>query len=252
MQDFFFKGYHLFADIYYNSVPLTQYFSQHETYITGTLRKDRVGIPKSVVKKKLIKGGRTWASNNEVLVGKWKDKREVLVISNAHNPEMVHVTNRNGKSRLKLNIVRDYNMGMSGVDCSDQMMSYNTALRRTVRWNKKVGIHLLEMMMNNAHYLFKSQSKIKLQITEFKQYVVEWLIGEPKLPKCFQPVANFHYLFPIPATEKKKNPTRKCVSCSTPTNRRESRYVCAYCEDQPALCVHPCFFNYHSQLGVAT
>ena len=251
MQDYLCKGHHIFLDNYYNSVPLTQYLSNNQTYVTGTLRKDRVGIPTNVLRKKLKKGEMTWGCNKEVTVAKWKDKREVLMISNAHNPKMVEVKNKHGRLKMKPDVVRDYNQGMSGVDRSDQMLSYNTALKRSLRWNKKVGIHILEMLLHNAHYLYKLQSKNKLQITEFKQQIIQWLIGDLQLPRSHQPVAHFHYLFPIPATEKKKTPTRRCIHCSIKNNRKESRYICAYCIDQPALCIHPCFVEYHIGLGVA-
>lgn len=45
MQDYLCKGHNVFLDNYYNSVPLTQYLSNHQTYVTGTLQMDRVGIP---------------------------------------------------------------------------------------------------------------------------------------------------------------------------------------------------------------
>ena len=166
------------------------------------MRKDRVGTPISVTKKNLNKGDMTFASHKGMIVGKWKDKREVLVISNAHVPEMLEVTNRKGKKKIKPNFVRDYNNGMSGIDRSDQMLSCNIAQRRCVRWNKKVGIHLIEML-HNAHYLFKFNTKQKLGITEFKQKIVE-LVGGIQTPKKIQTVADFHYLIPIPATEKRK------------------------------------------------
>ena len=101
MEDFLFKGHHLFADNYYNSVALTHYLTNHQTYITGTLRKDRVGNPKPIINKKLNKGEMTWACNDEVTVTKWKDKRDVITIINAHNPEMVEVPNRNRKLKKK-------------------------------------------------------------------------------------------------------------------------------------------------------
>ena len=116
MHDFLDNGYHLFTDNYYNSVPLTHYLTSRSTYLTGTLRKDRVDSPKRVVNKKLEKGEVTWESNEEVSVCKWKDKRDVFTITNAHVPEMGDVTNRNGKTKQKPNLVRDYNNGMSGID----------------------------------------------------------------------------------------------------------------------------------------
>ena len=54
-----------------------------------------------------------WCSLNDITVCKWKDKREVLTISNAHQAEMVSVSNRRGKEKMKPNIVKDYNEAMS-------------------------------------------------------------------------------------------------------------------------------------------
>ena len=68
------------------------------------------------MKTKLKKGETIWRSNDDVSVCKWKDKRDVHMISNAHVPQMVEVTNRNGKWKIKPNLVRDYNFSMSGVD----------------------------------------------------------------------------------------------------------------------------------------
>ena len=253
MNGFFGKGHHLFTDSYYNSVPLTRYLTENQTYISGTLRKDRVDNPKSVTNSKLKKGQWIYACDNEVTVTKWKDKREVLVISNAHVPEMIQAPNRNGKMKIKPNIVRDYNDGMSGVDRSDQMMSYNSAMKKSLRWNKKVGTHLLEMMVHNSHYLFKKGTNTKMTITTFKEHSVRWLLGEMTTANNLQPVANFHYLHPIPSTGKKDKPTRKCICChEAGRKRKESRYMCAYCDNQPALCIFPCFVEHHVNLGVTS
>jgi hypothetical protein len=54
----------------------------------------------------------------------------------------------------------------------------------------------------------------------------------------------------VPPTAKKQNPTRYCLVCTNTTlaekKRRKSRYMCAKCD--VALCVHPCFQNYHTLL----
>ena len=148
------KGYHVFTGNYYNSVSLTEYLSRHSTYITGTLRADRKRNPKKVIKEKVQKGDMIWRSKNDTTVCKWKDKTEVLAISNAHNPEMVKVSNRRGKEKMKPNIVRDYNNSMSIIDRRDQMLSYHSGLRKTLRWYKKAGVHILEIFLTNAFYLY--------------------------------------------------------------------------------------------------
>ena len=50
------------------------------------------------------------------MVAKWKDKRDVLMISNLHSLQMIEVTNRREEKKMKPNIIKDYNQYMSGVD----------------------------------------------------------------------------------------------------------------------------------------
>ena len=153
------KGYHVFTDNYYNSISLTEYISNHGTYITGTLGKDRKHNPKKVIGEKVKKGDIIWISKNNIIVCKWKDKSEVLTISNAHNPEMVKVSNRHGKEKMRPNILRDCNNSMSGIDWSDQMLSYHSGLRKTLRWYKKVGVPIREIF-----YLSRNFSPNKVYI----------------------------------------------------------------------------------------
>ena len=133
MNDYLDKGYAVYVDNFYNSVGLAKYLSTRSTYITGTLRSNRKNNPKDATSAKLKKGEMIWRSHENIAVCKWKDKRDVLSISNAHVPQMVPVTNRRGEEKMKPNLIGDYNANMSGVDRSDQMLSYNSALRKTIR-----------------------------------------------------------------------------------------------------------------------
>ena len=67
-------------------------------------------------------------------VAKWKDKRDVLMISNAHIQKMATVTNQRSNEKQKPSMVKDYNNSMSSIDHSDQMLSYHSGLRKTLRW----------------------------------------------------------------------------------------------------------------------
>ena len=62
----------------------------------------------------------------------------------------MRATNRWGKEKMKPNIVGDYNLEMSGIDRSDQMLSYYQGLRKTVRWYKKIGFQFLGIYIHNA------------------------------------------------------------------------------------------------------
>ena len=49
---------------------------------------------------------------------------------------MMGVAHLHGKVMFKPNILSDYNKGMAGIDRSNQMLSYYSALRKTIRWYK--------------------------------------------------------------------------------------------------------------------
>ena len=64
---------------------------------------------------------------------KWKDKQDVYIISNKHHVEMVNAVNRQGEEKAKPNIVMYYNNHMSGVNHADQIMSYQSSLRKVTK-----------------------------------------------------------------------------------------------------------------------
>ena len=139
---------------------------------------------------------------------------------------------------------------MSGIDRSNQMLSYNSAFRKTQ--NKKVGVHMFEIFLTNAFYLYKTYAPQReaIAINEFREKIVNNLVDVLKQPAHLRPVYDFHNLEVLPPTEKKKNPTRRCQYCNKMKIRRESRYVCGYCEDRSPLCIDPCFRLYHSDIQV--
>ena len=158
--------------------------------------------------KKLKKGEMVWRRNDDVTVCKWKDKRDVITISNMHRVEMVEVRNRNGKVMMKPNIVRDYNAGMSEVDRSNQTLSYYSALRKTIRWPKKLALHIFEMMIRNAYLLYCQESGSKMKSLSSREQLVLYLLKDilPCKPTAKRRRSGFttqHYLEYLPATEKK-------------------------------------------------
>ncbi|GBP66763.1 PiggyBac transposable element-derived protein 4 [Eumeta japonica] len=138
----------------------------------------RKNLPKDVTNAKLKRGELSAKSCNDITVCKWKDKRDVLVISNKHQLQLVNVRNRNGKVSLKPNIVADYNLGMSGIDRGDQMVSYYSCLRKTLRWHKKLALHIFEVYLQNAHRLLRLKDRAsKIRLLKFREDFVKYLTG---------------------------------------------------------------------------
>ena len=265
MEDFLQQGYKLYMDNFYNSVPLFQVLAREMTLVCGTVQKKRKGLPKAILKAKKKKGQWAWQTNDSLTFCSWFDKQDVLTLSNMH-PEvkMVPFVNKRKQTIWKPNIVLDYNKYMSGIDRSDQMLSYHSSLRKTIRWYKKVGVHLLEVFLVNAHYLYLETAKTRsdlraLTLLEFREQIILSLVGQDKrvkLPKKPEnrPRAGFHYPEPFPAVEnvKRAKPIKDCLHCKQTLEGRprSTRMFCAVCPNRPPLCVHPCFRDYHTGLVI--
>jgi len=81
------------------------------------------------------------------MIGKWKDKRKMTYISSEFQNDMVPPSNRKGRETLKPLSIKHYNKFMSGIDRQDQMLSYYPF----TRWYKKLGIHIIQMLLLNSY-----------------------------------------------------------------------------------------------------
>ena len=70
-----------------------------------TLRSAHKPNPKEVTKAKFKKGDAVSRSRDGIIVSKWKDKRDILIISNIHTQKIVKVSNRRGEKKMKPNII---------------------------------------------------------------------------------------------------------------------------------------------------
>ena len=109
-------GYKLWMDNYYNSPSLSQRLLDFKTHVCGTLRSNRKGVPKMVQKttanKKLKKGQFLFYSNDKLMVGTWRDKYPITMISTMHAdtlPADTDKTNHDGQTIAKPQCIQDYN-----------------------------------------------------------------------------------------------------------------------------------------------
>ncbi|KAJ8967286.1 hypothetical protein NQ314_002959 [Rhamnusium bicolor] len=71
---------------------------QRNIHTVGTLRKDRKGLPKDVINANLNKGQICGKENEDgIIVAKWKDKRDVRILSTYHNLDIVNIGKKNRK-----------------------------------------------------------------------------------------------------------------------------------------------------------
>lgn len=239
-------GHHLFMDNFYTSVNLIEDLYYKNTYCTGTLRKFRKNNPQLVVKTKLKKGELCIQHKNNVCIIKWLDKREVMAISSKYKGNFNIITNRRGQSKAKPEMITKYNKNMNAIDKHDQMLSYYTCEHKSLRWYKKVIIHIMQIVMINSYFLYNEYSTRKLSLYDFRLSVIKSIV-EPYIEREQQiPLhRQVHCLMKLEKNYHGKTKRKRCVHCwRTKKGRVMSLFGCDTCPQQPGLCME-CFRPYH-------
>ncbi|XP_050064607.1 piggyBac transposable element-derived protein 4-like [Aphis gossypii] len=177
-EDYLDKGRTMYTDNWYTSVTLANQLLNRSTNLVGTLRSNRKFNPVSVVKAKLKKGEiMSSQSQNNIVVLKWKDKQDVLMLSTKHKNNTVVVNNKRGKQVVKPQMVIDYNKAKGSVDICDLRSSYHSPLRRSLKWYRKVMFEiLLNTCLLNAMSLYTAVTSKKISVTQFRESIIHSLI----------------------------------------------------------------------------
>lgn len=258
-QDIIGVGRTLVTDNWYTSLPLAKRMLDSDTHLIGTIRKNRKGLPKEVVNKKLKKGEVAAMENKDgITVLKWKDQRDVLILSTKHDDEMVE------KNRTRIpKVIIDYNQGKSSVDLSDQMGAYSNPLRRSVKWYRKIAFELLlTTSMVNAFTLYKNVTGSNIKITQFKKEVIRYLVNSVEnenIDKGNEPPTKRRRIHTLKRKDgESKHKTRRCCKhCYKKNNELHGRKYatnrtlkvdtyCDDCEGKPFLCL-TCFNEIHQE-----
>lgn len=263
------KGHHVNLDNYYNSPELADELCSNDTYMCGTLRTNRREVPKVFQQVKGLKQGDCIFRRNEnTLILKYHDKRDINMISTFHPAKMV-ITDKvdaAGEPILKPTVIVDYVQKMGGVDVSDQVIGYYNVLHKCVKWSMKLFLHLFSRMLVNSFILSKKggvqfKNKKRAHIN-FRQSLVSALLeesAEVPLPgrkgRQVEPEGRLterHFPSYIVAKEgaKRRRPLRDCKACNVNPKQRQgfkrvqTSFMCADCN--VALCVPDCFRAWHT------
>ena len=109
-------------DNFFSSSQLYEILFQNNTDAVGTLHANRKGFPKELANKKLKKGEIKAMYCRCLMVLKWKDKKNVHMISTYHDTSTKEVGHHNG-CKIKPVVCCDYNDMMSGADLSNCFLS---------------------------------------------------------------------------------------------------------------------------------
>ena len=187
------------------------------------------------------------AHNNVWMAMKWQDKREVYMLTTVHEVAFAPTGNKHfltDEDIIKPICVIHYNSKMGSIDNIDKQLSLTESVRKSMKWYRKLFFHLVDLVLTNAHALFKMDNG-NISFPDFRLRVVKALLKlDPDQSAIVQPgparLLGRH--FPNLLPEKG---IKNCALCWLSKKRSRTRYCCSTCNT--ALCVTPCFEIYHTQ-----
>ncbi len=187
MRNFLLSNHHVYADNFFSSIPLVEDLLEADTFYCGTLRKDRVGVPREIQRVPLKKYESVkWRKDtSSTMITHWLDKRHVyLISSNNSGEDTVKPRTRFHREDMVTvpTVVTDYNANMGGVDSSDQLRSYYNVGRSGRRWWKYLFWGLFNQGLINAYILWHestrphSKNKRSHSLKAFKVAIIHQLV----------------------------------------------------------------------------
>jgi hypothetical protein len=162
VEPYYRKRHHVYFDNYFTSVPLMETLQRKKTYATGTVRKDRRGLPVGIKSLKFKNSGemKKWRKGKMMVVSWCEKKRQVNVLTTGNKTGNAMLT-RPGKRGQpaqrypKPNTIQDYTCNFNAVDKNDQLRSYYGIAARAKKWWKYLFWFVLDVTLVNAFILYK-------------------------------------------------------------------------------------------------
>lgn len=137
-------------------------------------------MPPELKSYKLQKGEAVIFCTKEIAAIKWKDKKDVVILTTMHDLNFGETGKRNrytGQKSLKSTAVINYNQYMGGIDVGDQMLSKFHTMRRCKKAYKKIFFYFIDMMLLNSYIIFKNHKKDRA-FHVYKQLLAEEIIDK--------------------------------------------------------------------------
>ena len=173
----------IFTDNRYSSIELAVFLrSRCQVLTAGTIRKNRKGMNKDIMnmsKKNSNRGDSKvyYDDVNKVAVVQWHDNKVVSVVSTLGVRGKVELQRRSGAKLIDLETeqcVREYQLGMGGVDRGDQIRETGAGFCRKAhfkKWYKKSFFAVCDFMLLNSFLAWNLAAK-------------EYKSGKRNIKKC--------------------------------------------------------------------
>jgi hypothetical protein len=145
-------------DNYFSSPDLYNDLTKQKINCCGTVRPNLKAMPDDFRSKelKLKQGDVRIRTSGDMTAVVWKDKCNVHMLANMHDPPAEGNFCDESGNALKPEIVEHYIQHMWYVNKSDRMANSYSISRRTWKWTKKLFFHFLDLTVLNSYILLMS------------------------------------------------------------------------------------------------
>lgn len=138
-------------DIYFTQIIGT--LVPNQPYIQTNVTLARKHFPTF---SKKIQKGKIELSCSSVLASKWKDKRDVHMITSFHDGRLQDSgkIGVNNEPIRKPNFILDYTRNMRLVDKADMQLATVECVRKSIKWYNKAFFHMVDLTILNCYNMY--------------------------------------------------------------------------------------------------
>uniref|UniRef100_A0A0L8HTK5 PiggyBac transposable element-derived protein domain-containing protein n=1 Tax=Octopus bimaculoides TaxID=37653 RepID=A0A0L8HTK5_OCTBM len=184
-ENLFDKGYNIYMDNWFPSPDLFQQLKARRTNACETVRAHRKNIPPDLHKIKLRKGATTYqCTDSGILALVRRAKKNVCMLSTMHSESTKDTRKQDadGNTIMKPSVVVSYDVGMGGVDHSDQLATTHKSGRKFVKWYKKMFLYIADICVVNSHLIWQMLGGVGGRLT-FENLLFREMTDASDLPK---------------------------------------------------------------------
>ena len=181
------------------------------------------------------RGQSLFRQSGQLVAYSFFDRKPVHFLSTFHPPNdksQIKRRNADGTERSVTvpTAVKDYSRHRSGVDTLDQLTSYYSITRRSVRWWPRLCWWLVDVAIHNAHKLFQRVVEPSRTTLEFRTALMHELAEEKNFPfstEADKATTNIFLHSPISRSRSFHSSSRvSCVQSPPIPSKGDQLHVC--------------------------
>ena len=233
------RRHELYFDNFFTSHAILKALARRSVRATGTVRENRTGgagklLTSTAAMKKADRGTFDYRCDGDVYICKWNDNNIVHVASNHQTHEPVHDVRRRVKGAPNTQVkqpdlIRQYNVGMGGVDLMDRLLSTYRPSIRGKKWYWPLFTNYLNLTVVAAWRMYCLINDVEICHLEFRRRITICLLKQETAPRArviggAAPSLPVDIRYDGQGHEKESTSQGRCVLC-----KKNARYRCRKC-----------------------